>query len=159
MKKLIKPIVCLAILLVAIALLTGCLGNVDKATGGGWFIDKNTGNKCTFGFNANLKDNTEAVNNDKIYIGQFQFKDHETGQKIHLEVMGLISLDDTSAYFGGYDKDGIPVVVFVEDLGEPGVDPGDYIEIYYDFDESVDPPEPSWAGVLEGGNIQTRPEL
>ena len=157
MKKLIKPIVCLVILLVVIALTTGCLGNVDKATGGGWFIDETTGNKCTFGFNAQLKDNQGAVENEKIYTGQFQFKDYATGQKIHLKVMGLISFDDTSAYFGGYDKDGIPVVVFVEDLGEPGVDAGDCIAIWYNpdpetFNPDIDPPD--WYGTLGGGNIQ-----
>lgn len=161
MNKLIKPIVFLAILFIVIALTTGCLGNVDKATGGGWFIDETTGNKCTFGFNAQLKDNQGAENNEKIYTGQFQFKDHGTGQKIHLEeMMGLLSsADNTTAMFGGTDKDGKNVLVIVIDWGEPGVDAGDYIQIYYDFDESDDLPEPSWAGVLEGGNIQTRPEL
>ena len=159
MKKLIKPIFCLVILLVVIALMTGC---VEKATGGGWFIDEIMGNKCTFGFNAQLKDNQGAVENEKIYTGQFQFKDCGTGQNIHLKVMELISLDDTSAYFGGYDKDGTPVVVFVEDLGEPGVDPGDYIAIWYNPDpdpDPDDPPPPDWYGTLGGGNIQTQPEL
>ena len=149
MKKLIKPIVCLVILLVVIALTTSC---VDKATGGGWFIDED-GHKCTFGFNAIGKGEGE----DWTYTGQFQFKDYATGQKIHLKVMGLISFDDTSVYFGGYDKDGIPVVVFVEDLGEPGVDAGDCIAIWYNpdpetFNPDIDPPD--WYGTLGGGNIQ-----
>jgi hypothetical protein len=155
MKKLIKPIVCLAILLVAIALLTGC---VEKANGGGWFIDEITGNKCTFGFNANLKDNTGAVNNDKIYTGQFQFKDHETGQKIHLNEMAYIypengNFDDTIALFEGTDKDGYFVYVIVEDQGEPGSDAGDGIAIeYYDGTQYWE-----WYGTLEGGNIQAHP--
>jgi len=160
MKKLIRPIFCLAILLVAIALTTGCVGNVDKATGGGWFIDETTWNKCTFGFNAQLKDNQGAVENEKIYTGQFQFKDCGTGQKIHLEeMMGLLSsTDNTTAMFWGTDKDGKNVLVIVIDLGEPGVDPGDYIAIWYGtFDPLSKPPD--WSGTLEGGNIQTRPEL
>ena len=148
MKKLIKPIVCLAILLVAIALTTGCQPpqpTVGKATGGGWFIDENTENKCTFGFNAQGKDRPEGL----IFTGQFQFKDHGTGQKIHLnEMMGFLDLDN-SAMFAGTDKEGIDVGVIVTDLGEPGPGVGDSIEIWHGIK--------TWTGTILGGNIQVFP--
>ena len=155
MKKLLKFAVCLALLVMVVALFTGC---ADKATGGGWFYDECTGNKCTFGFNAQLKDNQGAVNNDKIYTGQFQFKDLETGQKIHLGEMIFIEpengyFDDTIALFEGTDKDGNLVEVAVEDQGEPGADAGDGIAIgYYDGTQYWE-----WYGTLEGGNIQAHP--
>lgn len=158
MKKLIKPIVCLAILLVVIALTTGCIGYVSKATGGGWFIDEETQHKCTFGFNVNLKDNPGAVQNDKTLTGKLQFKDHETGVKIHLDEMTYIEPDsmtvnDNIAYFEGWDKDGNFVKVAVQDLGEPGPDAGDGIAIeYYDGTQYWE-----WYGTLEGGNIQAHP--
>jgi hypothetical protein len=158
MNKLIKPIVCLAILLIVIALTTGCVGNVDKATGGGWFIDEETGNKCTFGFNVNLKDNPGAEKNEKTLTGKLQFKDHETGVKIHLDEITYIEpeddyFDDTIALFEGTTKDGYFVYVIVEDLGEPGADAGDGIAIeYYDGTQYWE-----WYGTLEGGNIQAHP--
>ena len=162
MKKIIKPIVCLVILLFVIALTTGCIGYVSKATGGGWFIDEETQHKCTFGFNVNLKDNPGAVQNDKTFTGQFQFKDHGTGTKIHLDEITYIEPDDSMtvnniAYFEGWDKGGNFVVVAVLDLGEPGPDAGDCIAIWYNpdpdtFDPDIDPPD--WYGTLGGGNIQ-----
>lgn len=146
MKKLIKPIVCLAILLVVIALTTGC----------GWFIDEETGNKCTFGFNVNLKDNAGAEKNEKTLTGKLQFKDHETGIKIHLDEITYIEPDsmtvnDNAAYFEGWDEGGNFVVVAVLDLGEPGADAGDGIAIRYYYDGTQ---YWEWYGTLEGGNIQ-----
>ncbi len=159
MKKLIKPIVCLVILLIVIALTTGCAPDyVSKATGGGWFIDEETGNKCTFGFNVNLKDNPGAEKNDKTLTGKLQFKDHETGIKIHLDEITYIETDsmmanDNIAYFEGWDKDGNFIKVTVQDLGEPGPDAGDGIIIEY-----IDGPTYLlWYGTLGGGNIQAHP--
>ena len=68
MNKLVKPIVCLAILGIVVSLSVGCVTEgVTKATGGGWFVDDNSKNDniCHFGFNVNLKDNKGAVDNDK----------------------------------------------------------------------------------------------
>jgi hypothetical protein len=127
---------------------------VDKATGGGWFYDNVSGNKCTFGFNAQYKDNPGAVENEKIYTGQFQFKDHGTGVKFHLKEMTFVSGSAEYANFGGYDKDENYVEVHVVDAGEPGWGEGDGIAIWYASDEEE---EPTWSGYLEGGNIQTHP--
>ena len=148
MKKLLKYTACLAILLMVIVLFTGC-----KATGGGFFM--NGDDKCTFGFNA--QGIGEGL--DWEYKGQFQFKDHGTGQKIHIgEMMLLWNLDDGVALFGGTDKEGKGIAVLVTDMGEPGPGAGDDIKIWYDLDISslFDPPSwvPDWAGVIEGGNIQ-----
>jgi len=143
MKKLIKLIVCLAILLIVMALTTGC---VDKATGGGWFMNKSCleETKCTFGFNAQREydEDEECV----VYKGQFQFNDHN-GTKIHIEEM-TYQTEIFGAYnFTGYDKEGYLVNVTVTDEGEPGVDEGDGILI-------VHPHYGIWFGVLGGGNIQ-----
>ena len=150
MKKLTKSMVCLAALLVVSASTMGC---VDKATGGGWFYDYDTGNKCTFGFNAQYKDNPGAVETGKIFTGQFQFKDHETGVKFHLEEMISVEPDDGSpgAGFEGYDKDGKFVIVCVDDGGEPGWGEGDAIAIWREPDEPDG--DPTWCGYIEGGNI------
>ena len=151
MKKLTRPIVYLVILLVAIALTTGCGVVVDKVTGGGWFIDERTDSKCTFGFNAQEKDNPGAEKNDKVFTGQFQFQvTGKDGIKFHLEEMIWFegwSLVGNEASFGGYDKDGNWVSVTVTDMGEPGAGSGDWILIVH---ETLG----IWAGVIDGGNIQ-----
>ena len=143
MKKLLKYVVCLAILVMVVALFTGC-----KATGGGWFIDERSGNKCTFGFNAQSR----GEGMDWEYKGQFQFNDHN-GTKIHVEEMTLVMSFDPLlpvCDFMGNDKDGEWVNVIVTDMGEPGADPGDLIVI-------ITESKGSWGGVLEGGNIQVHP--
>ena len=146
MKKLLKYTACLAILLLAIALMTGC---VDKATGGGWFYDECRGVKCTFGFNAQEKDNPGAVKNDKVFTGQFQFRvTGKDGLKFHLDEMtwfeDLSLLNIVS--FGGYDGE-YWVSVTVTDMGEPGAGSGDGILIVHE-EHGI------WAGVIDGGNIQ-----
>ena len=148
MKKLLKYTACLAILLLAIALMTGC---VDKATGGGWFYDCD-GDKCTFGFNAQR---TEG----NVYKGQFQFQDHGNRMKIHIDEMMFFS-DLGIVWFGGTDKEGKGVVVAVTDMGEPGPGAGDSIAIWYDIFDFSSPPSllPDWVGVIEGGNIQLHEE-
>jgi len=172
MKKLLKYVSCLAILLMVIVLFTGC-----KVTGGGWFPNEdNNGNsgggeptitvssvgningaKCTFGFNAQGTKTGEGLF-DWEYKGQFQFKDHGTGKKIHIGEMMLVWGFDDGTLFGGTDKEGKGVAVFVTDMGEPGPGAGDAIKIWYDLDVGslFDPPDwvPDWAGTIEGGNIQ-----
>ena len=143
MKKLLKYAACLAILVMVVALFTGC-----KATGGGWFIDegRSDSKKCTFGLNAQGKWD-ESVG-WFVYKGQFQFNDH-AGNKIHAEVMNIKEFDDTYAIFWAMADEGL-VTVWVEDHGEPGPDAGDYIKICYDGE--------TWEGDLEGGNIQIHEE-
>jgi hypothetical protein len=146
MKKLLKYVVCLAILVMVVVLLTGCEG---KVTGGGWFINEcGEGTKCTFGFNAQGEyDEDERCG---VYKGQFQFNDHN-GTKIHIREMTYL-MEIFGAYnFTGYDKEGYLVNVTVTDEGEPGVDAGDGILI-------VHPHYGVWFGVLGGGNIQIHEE-
>lgn len=137
----------LIVLFSVVALMTGCTFPTDgKVTGGGWFMacveDEQT--KCTFGFNAqgdgNLCEGME-------FKGQFQFNDH-AGTKIHAKVMRLYEylLADYRYKFVGETKGGEEVVVTVEDLGQPGMDPGDGIRVEYEGD--------TWEGYLGGGNIQ-----
>ena len=100
--------------------------------------------KCTFGFNAQLKDNPGAEQNEKEYTGQFQFNDHN-GIKIHLDEIIVFKVCTSGEIkFRGYDKDDVYVKVTVEDEGEPGI--GDEIEVRY--------MGKTWKGVLGGGNIQ-----
>ena len=169
MKNFIKYLICLAILLIIIVLMIGCCGvTIDKVTGGGWFTDdggvspdpsvisvRNTNDvKCTFGFNAQEKDNPGAEKNDRVFTGQFQFKEHtKKGVKIHLSEMIWFdgwSWDGTEATFGGTDKNGNDVEVTVIDNGEPGANSGDWISITL-YSDGV---EKTWSGELEGGNIQ-----
>ena len=147
MKNFLKYAACLAMLVMVLALFTGC---VDKATGGGWFYDECSGDKCTFGFNAQEKDNPGAEKNDKVFTGQFQFRvTGKDGASFHLDKMTWF--EDLSlinvASFGGYDKDNWWVSVTVTDMGEPGAGSGDAILIVH---ENLG----IWAGVIDGGNIQ-----
>lgn len=136
MKKLLKYTACLAILLMIIVLFTGC-----KVTGGGYFMDGE--NKCTLGFNAQGTETDEGWE----YKGQFQFQDHETGVKFHVSEMVLLTVVGNVADFAGVTKDGDIVNVTVWDNGKPGAaDDGDEILIISTLG--------TWAGVLEGGNIQ-----
>ena len=141
MKKMLKCTACLAILLVVIVLFTGC-----KVTGGGWF-ENCEGDKCTFGFNAQGR----GEGMDWEYKGQFQFKDHGTGDKFHISEMYLLEVVGPVANFTGEDKDGYVVNVTVTDMGEPGADAGDGILIIHEE-------HGTWAGLLGGGNIQIHEE-
>ena len=142
MKKLLKYVVCLAILVMVVALFTGCDFLEGKITGGGWFMNEcGDETKCTFGF----------VAQGKLcdYKGQFQFNDH-ADTKIHADVLGLLELGETCAWFRGKTSDEDELYVYVEDKGQPGADPGDYIEIYYKGDK--------WCGKLGGGNLKIHKE-
>jgi hypothetical protein len=91
-----------------------------KATGGGWFYDIETGNKCTFGFNAQFHADKQDPPNI-MAKGQMQFVDHGAGQVIHISEMQSIEVNEEGyAMFTGTDKDGNPVTVGVLDAGEPG---------------------------------------
>ena len=148
MKKLLKYAACLVILVMVMALFTGCI-LTGKVTGGGWFINTardNDEEKCTFGFNAQGDEGAEGFE----YKGQFQFNDHN-GVKIHAEVMLCLDFAETYALFYGQDDEGTDVYVYVEDMGQPGADPGDSIKIWYDA-SLLDPP--TYEGDLGGGNLQ-----
>ncbi len=140
-------VISLVIITVAMALTVGSIG---LANGGGMFIDQN-GHRVTFGFNA--KANDDETNDDETLKGKFQLKDHVTGQKIHVSEMQFICMGTDLAFFNGTTKDGVLVVVFLTDYGEPGPDAGDYIEVYYDPNG---PTETAWCGNLVKGNIQIR---
>lgn len=149
MKRLTKYMVVVMVLFGVVVLMTGCCID-DKVTGGGRF--ESTGDssilglKCTFGFNAQ----GEGCLCDGIdYKGQFQFNDH-AGVKLH---MAVAHLEDVSSVqypnvykIEGVDKkSGKEIVVYIQDLGQPGPDDGDGITVYWD--------NLVWQGVLEGGNI------
>ncbi|MCK4309448.1 MAG: hypothetical protein KAW42_05695 [Candidatus Atribacteria bacterium] len=145
MKRLTKYMGLVIILLLAVALMTGCtLLTVGKVTGGGWFDCERTESKCTFGFNAQGDgDWCEGME----FKGQFQFNDH-VDTKIHVQVMKLYEyiFEDNTYKFAGDTKDGDEVVVTVVDNGQPGADEGDQIRIKYQGK--------TWEGELGGGNIQ-----
>jgi len=146
MKKLLKFAVCLALLVMVVALLTGC---ADKATGGGWFLDRDgccpAENKVTFGFNVQRVDGC-------VYKGQLQAVNHETKEKFHMNEITLMSqVWFDTIDFVGQDKEDRWVNVSVTDMGEPGASEGDYITILHEE-------YGLWAGSLEGGNIQLHEE-
>jgi len=142
MKKLLKYTACLAMLVMVLALFTGC---ADKATGGGWFYEVCDGNKVTFGFNAQRVE-------ECVYKGQFQAVNHGTREKFHMnEITFLEPLSYVTVNFTGQDKDDYWVNVTVTDLGEPGASEGDSIIILHQ-EYGI------WAGSLEGGNIQLHEE-
>ena len=142
MKKLLKYTACLAMLVMVLALFTGC---ADKATGGGWFYEGCEDNKVTFGFNAQRVE-------ECVYKGQFQAVNHGTGEKFHMnEIVFLEPLSYVTVNFTGQDKDDNWVNVTVTDLGEPGASEGDSILILHQV-------YGMWAGSLEGGNIQLHEE-
>ena len=148
MKKLFKYLVCLTILVMIMALFTGCI-LTGKVTGGGWFMNEGTegtDSKCTFGFNAQGDECLE-------YKGQFQFNSHD-GEKIHAKVMALLDFGETYAWFHGVANDGREVDVYVEDKGQPGPDPGDSIKIWIDADLMDLLGTGDYEGDLGGGNIQ-----
>ena len=138
--KLKTVIISLLILTAAMALTVGSLGMTN---GGGMFIDQN-GHKITFGFNAKVID-------EETFQGEFQLVDHGTGQKIQVSEMLGVVIGNNVAFFHGVTKDGVTVVVFETDYGEPEPDAVDYIEVYY-----CDLQQLSWRGNLIMGNIQIR---
>ena len=163
MNKLVKPIVCVAILGIVVGLSVGCISYESiKATGGGWFEDIESGSICEFGFNVNLKDNPGAVANEKIFTGQFQFNDTSPGGvEFHLHDVVMLgnateycsyimpegaTLED-SARFVGQDKKTENIRgIIVCDFGEHA---NDYIAISHIEEEEIE-----WHGFIQGGNIK-----
>jgi len=144
MKKLLKYGVCLTMLVMVLALFTGC---PDKATGGGWFYDECSGHKCTFGFNAQLVE-------EDVYKGQFQFQDHETGLKFHMDEITWADAGLLSVSFHGEDKNEKWVKVSVTDMGEPGAGDGILGDGILIVHETLG----IYAGFIDGGNIQLHEE-
>jgi hypothetical protein len=144
--KLNTVLISLLIVTAATALTVGSIG---MANGGGMFIDEISGHRVTFGFN--VKANDDEINDDETLKGKFQLKDHVTGQEIHVSEILEAYMGTDLAFFSGVTKDGVLVVVFISDFGEPGPDAGEYIKVYYG-----DSQELSWCGNLVKGNIQIR---
>ena len=153
--KLKTVIISLVALTAVMALTVGCIEEYyGMANGGGMFIDQND-HRVTFGFNA-------QTNDGETFKGQFQLVDHTTGEQIHIsemEVVGMGADEDGNDYAGflGFTNDGVPIVVFVTDYGEPGPDAGDFIVVYYGIDNPSYPEDdPFKYGDLVKGNIQIR---
>lgn len=147
MKKMKKVLLILFVCLLSVTLL-GCY----PTSGGGHFIDQETGNKITFGFFAIPLGGEEAM-------GEMQIVDHGTKYKLHGTFTGTFEdVDENESVFEGIcDPDGIlgsgDEVVFnlyVIDGGIGGKDKGDYIE----FADSL---EHNYSGELKGGNIKIFP--
>lgn len=139
------------VLLIIIGLIgmTGCIEYPSqKTTGGGWFFDSTTGNKITFGFNAQPIEDGDAQ-------GKFQLIDHVDKTRVHgtFFITHDVTAPDSSALFegtcsingsGDYDL----YVIFL-DLGEPGIAAGDNITV------GVNTTAPLiYSGSIGGGNIQ-----
>ena len=139
-----------SILIVALTFFgMGCVNIDAKVTGGGKFTDSGTGQKITFGLNAQASE-------DGTFKGQFQLIDHSTKPltRVHGTFEGVIFVgvwggECTINGEGPYDF----AASFI-DVGEPGANPGDgdVINIWID-----DPNETFYSGNLEGGNIQVHP--
>lgn len=151
--------VLVAILVAVLALGgTGC----SKVTGGGKFINEtfpNYGNKITFGFNAHPTEpyDPTIVPEEVDAQGHLTLTDHGTGTKIRGTFTGTWSWDsDTDAtYFGTCTINGTvvqPFNVTFHDSGEKGPNRGDGIIVRIgttDYNGL-----PTYAGTLNGGNIQ-----
>ena len=66
-------------------------------------------------------------------------------------MLSLLDIGETYAWFHGEDDEGNDVYVYVEDMGQPGSDPGDSIKIWYDTSPMS---SPSYEGDLGECNIQ-----
>ena len=125
-------------LLIAVLAFAGV--GCSKVTGGGQFIDEQTGNKVTFGFNAQpLEGGESPFTNAK---GHFHLVDHGSKMKIKGtfdtgHISPSIDPDDptlppTSWFSGTCSIDGegeYPFEVTAIDNGKPGLDEGDYVLI------------------------------
>ena len=136
--------VLVAFLVAALALIgTGC----SKTTGGGWFIDEgmSSGNKITFGFNA-------QPTGGELAKGQFQLIDHGSKVRIHGSFEGTYEeTDPIESFFWGtctIDGEGpYSLQLRVEDLGKPGFGQGDMIDVFIFGYGTL-------YGELGGGNIK-----
>jgi hypothetical protein len=146
--KIIKAGILLVSLLLVAVLVIGCTGGpnygFNKTTGGGWFIDKTTGDKVTLGFTAQ----PTGVGTAK---GEFQIVDHGTKTNLH----GTFTTTSTGAGDAGYTTfagtcriDGVDsdFTVWFFDGGQGKTGIGDQIGIQVGSFYG--------NGVLQGGNIQ-----
>ena len=152
--------IALAIILM-VGLLAGTMG-CKKTTGGGWFIDEFTGNKVTFGFNAQPVGEPWIDPYGNWYRdakGQFQLIDHGAKIRIHGTFTTTWAEDGTNETdFVSYDASvngvgGYGVCVLLRDYGEPGPSAGDAIAIPWVRDSFGNVVYDA-QGYLGGGNIQ-----
>jgi len=158
-----------SLLLISVLVIgTGC----NKITGGGWFIDKNTGNKITIGLNAQPLDEPFIVDGEVIEgllraKGQLQLVDHVTKERIHCEFIGTADASSpTTADFGGpatINREG-GFVVSIE-MNFKAIIPGQpdvwFIAIAVMDEDNIDPSNAlrtiigilSGDDTLSGGNI------
>jgi len=131
-------------------------------TGGGWFIDWDSENKITFGINAQSLDEPSDLDPQLCQAkGQIQLIDHGTRERIHgtFIISGLgvgsksyVSNSGGPATING--EDGYIVVVEVHDMGEPGIQAGDFIGVQVFDEDNPGSPVREYHGWLGGGNIQ-----
>ena len=145
----------LVVLVVAVLALGGV--GCNKVTGGGRFIDVATGNKITFGFNAQPTGDGPPLADAK---GQFQLIDHGTKTRIHgtfTATQGAV--DPSTSYFSGTSsingEGEYDFWIISTDGGKPGFGEGDSVEIAIG---SSNPSDMSWIyhynGVLQQGNLK-----
>ena len=147
-----KAKLALSILLVAALALFGM--GCNKATGGGQFNDTWTGNKITFGFNA------QPTSDDYPYAtakGHFHLVDHGTKTKINgtfTGTFGTASEEGASWFSGTCSINGEGETYFevtATDLGKPGLGDGDHI--FIQVGQYGDSEMFTYEGYVENGNI------
>lgn len=152
-------------------LATGCFG-ANKATGGGWFIDTDTGNYVTVGFNGQYV-GEQYLDPELGWIrdakGQFQFTDHTLGMVIHGKFL-YTSIDlettDNSAFIGECTIDGVGSYMFGVMVDDEYIDPVteeffedvNYLLLTIDMDDSgtfeKETADMFYQGFLGGGAIR-----
>lgn len=135
----------------ALVLVAGpALGKAGSITGGGRFINQvlPLGNNITFGFTAQPTSEGPVA----TAKGQFQLIDRGSETTRMHGTIDSINLTGPLRFSGiliGGDEVPFTVDITDADDGEPGFDPGDIIMITIGTDWT-----PTYAGVLQGGNIK-----
>ncbi len=162
MKNILKFGLVLLLLLSVLVIGVGC----DKMSGGGWFLDMDSGNKITVGFNAQALDEYYSEPDEVLQAkGQFQLIDHGTKDRIHCEFVatGEGDMDGKPwvSFFGGpatLNGEGgyVAGVEFHDnvDYGQSGK--GDLVTVVLLDAENPDFNNPvrSYGGFLSGGNAR-----
>lgn len=135
MKKIVISLVVVAFAAILISSAYAASPIVQQVTGGGWFISICSGNKCTFGFNAQenpegeLKGNVEFVDHGPVDGFDKGFP-HVHGYEITaLTVTETTATIEGECRLNGYPGP-FPFIVYVEDNGEPGTYDWFRIQIY-----------------------------
>ena len=162
MRRILSFGLVLLILISVLLLGIGC----NKITGGGWFIDENTGNKITFGLNAQPLDEPLIVEMngetfEGLYAkGQLQLIDHVTKERIHCTFVGTANgSDPTVSDFGGpatiNGEGGYFVTVEINFTNKlnPEEPPVYVIAISVSHEDDPDNNRSIW-GVLDGGSVK-----